>query len=93
MSTEYTPSISEVVNAWIKHRTHHFQGVVLSDQTIQEIAGEINRRLDLDHSEAKAIALDEAAIAAFNDKKTQGLQRILIGNWLRNYAAQLKESK
>ena len=33
--------------------------------------------------EAQAVALEEAADAAFKDKKIQGLQRVLIGNYLR----------
>lgn len=59
-----------------------FNAVAVFDQWVNQV-----------RAEAKAEALEEAAVAAFNDKKTQGLQRVLIGNWLRNYAAQLKESK
>jgi len=58
---EYTPSTGEIVNAWIKHRAHHYQGLVSSDQIIQDLSAEISRGMDKIRAEAKAEALNEYA--------------------------------
>jgi len=41
-------------------------------------------------AEAQAEALREAADEAFRDKALQGLQRVVIGNWLRSRATHIE---
>lgn len=88
MSNEYTPSLEEVREnyGWNGHDSY-------IESNREASKAKFDRFIKQYRAEAKAEALDEAAIAAFNDKKIQGLQRVLIGNWLRARAARLKESK
>lgn len=58
--------------------------------TLDELRGEFHgledefdRAIDQIQADAKREALEEAAVAAFRDRKIQGLQRVLIGSWLR----------
>lgn len=88
MSNEYTPALEEVREnyGWNGHDSY-------IESNREASKAQFDRFIERYRAEAKAEALEEASVAAFNDKKIQGLRRVLIGNWLRNYATQLKESK
>ncbi len=97
---EYTPSTGEIVNAWIKHRAHHYQGLVSSDQIIQDLSAEISRGMDKIRAEAKAEALREAAgefqVNTWASVLTGGIVTRTrngqeVSDWLRARANQYKE--
>jgi len=88
MTTEYTPNLEEVREnyGWNGHDSY-------IESNREASKAKFDRFINQYRAETKVEALEEAAVDAFNDKKIKGLQRVLIGNWLRNRAAQLKESK
>lgn len=88
MSNEYTPTLDEVREnyGWNGHDSY-------IESNREASKAKFDRFIKQYRADVKSEALEEASVAAFNDKKIQGLRRVLIGNWLRNYAAQLKESK
>lgn len=92
MSNEYTSKTdkSHLTRAQIGQA---LECAYIEASELEQVIDNVLAMIATVRAEAKAEALEEASVAAFNDKKIQGLQRVLIGNWLRNYAAQLKESK
>lgn len=71
---------------WPDKVSPHLLGRDLSEvlDKIADAVGEVHAK---DLATARRDALNEAADAAFKDKSVQGLQRVLIGNWLRSRAA------
>ena len=51
-----------------------------------ELLGEFGPDMRIALESAMPILVESLAAEAFRDKKIQGLQRVLVGNWLRNRA-------
>ena len=81
----WTPVTSFVMGAYEYDRSQ------VGNVSAAVARAEFDRWLNQVKADAKAEGLEEAASAAFNDKSIQGLRRMVIGTWLSNRAAQIRE--